>query len=75
MKNLFVCVLLASASMVAQGAQELVLAERGKPAACTIVVAKDAGPSLKYAAEELQRSVKVLTGVEKQPRLTCWMNI
>ena len=48
----------------AQGAQELVLAERGKPAACAIVVAKDAGPSVKYAAEELQFYVRKLTGVE-----------
>ena len=48
----------------ATGAQELVLAERGKPADRVIVIAKDAGPSLKYAAEELQRYVKELTGVE-----------
>ena len=46
----------------AQGAQALVLAERGKPAACAIVVAKDAGPSVKYAAEELQFYVRKLTG-------------
>ena len=54
----------AAVAQGAQGAQELVLAERGKPAACAIVVAKDAGPSLKYAAEELQFYVRKLTGVE-----------
>ena len=54
----------AAAAQGAQGAQELVLAERGKPAACAIVVAKDAGPSVKYAAEELQFYVRKLTGVE-----------
>ena len=42
---------------------ELVLAERGKPAACAIVAA-DKRPSLAYAAEELQRYVKELVGVE-----------
>ena len=64
MKKLCAVVLAALGGLAARGAQELVLAERGKPAACTIVVAKDAGPSLKYAAEELQRYVKELTGVE-----------
>ena len=54
----------AAVAQGAQGAQELVLAERGKPAACAIVVAKDAGPSVKYAAEELQFYVRKLTGVE-----------
>ena len=44
---------LAVTAAVARGAQELVLAERGEPGACTIVVAKDAGPSLQHAAEEL----------------------
>ena len=48
--------------LVAHGAAELVLAERGKPAASTIVVADGAPPSLKYVAEELQRYVKELTG-------------
>ena len=64
MKKLCAVVLMALGGLVARGAQELVLAERGKSAACAIVVAKDAGPSLKYAAEELQRYVKELTGVE-----------
>ena len=50
--------------LVAHGAAELVLVERGKPAARTIVVADDAPPSLKYAAEELRLYLKELTGVE-----------
>ena len=51
MKKLCAVVLVVLGGLAARGAQELVLAERGKPAAFTIVVAKDAGPSLKYAAE------------------------
>ena len=42
---------------------QLILAERGKPAAYAIVVA-DKRPSFTYAAEELQRYVKELVGVE-----------
>ena len=65
-KNHYACLLagaLLSVTGLAQGAQELVLAERGKPAG-QIAVAKDAGPSLKYAAEELRFYVRKLTGVE-----------
>ena len=63
-KNHFACLLAGALLSVAGLAQDLVLAERGKPAVRAIVIAKDAGPSLKYAAEELQRYVKELTGVE-----------
>ena len=46
------------------GAAEFVIAERGKPAACTIVYGKDAAPAVRYAAEELRDYVKKLTDVE-----------
>ena len=55
---------LTTAAMSARGSAELVLAERGKAAACAIVAAEEAGPSIRYAAEEIQRYVKELTGVE-----------
>lgn len=45
-------------------AEELVLAARGQPAACTIVRAAAASPSQVYAAEELQRFTEQLTGVK-----------
>ena len=64
MKKLCAVVLVTLGGLAAQGAQELVLAERVKPADRAIVIAKDAGPSLKYAAEELQFYVRKLTGVE-----------
>ena len=57
-------VLLTVAAMSARGSAELVLAERGKDGAYAIVAAEDAGPSIRYAAEEIQRYVKELTGVE-----------
>ena len=44
-------------------AGELVLAERGKSAACTIVVGAKASPSEKYAAEELRDFLEKTTGV------------
>ena len=40
-----------------------VLAERGKQADCTIVLPKESGPSLVYAAEEFQRYTERMTGV------------
>ena len=46
------------------GPDEFVIAERGKPAACTIVCGKDAAPAVRYAAEELRDYVKKLTDVE-----------
>ena len=51
-------VLLTVAAMSARGSAELVLAERGKDGAYAIVAAEDAGPSIRYAAEEIQRYVK-----------------
>jgi len=44
-------------------AQDLVLAEKGE-SAFRIVVADDASPSTKYAAEELQHWLKEMTGAE-----------
>ena len=46
------------------GPDEFVIAERGKPAACTIVYANDAAPAVRYAAEELRDYVKKLTDVD-----------
>ena len=63
-KNVFACAVMASVGLFAQGTQELVLVERGKSAGRTIVIARDAGPSVKYAAEQLQFYVRELTGVE-----------
>ncbi|MBP5542955.1 MAG: DUF4838 domain-containing protein [Kiritimatiellae bacterium] len=45
-------------------ADEFILAERGKPAECAIVVAGDAGECVQYAAQELRRFVCETTGVE-----------
>ncbi len=41
----------------------LVIAERGKPASCSIVLPSDPEPSRQYAAEELRDYVKQITGV------------
>jgi hypothetical protein len=45
-------------------AEELILATRGQPAACSIVRAAAASPSQTYAAEELQRFTEQMTGVK-----------
>jgi hypothetical protein len=42
----------------------LTLARRGQPANCVIVRPAAASPSQRYAAEELQRTLRLLTGVE-----------
>ena len=64
-RRLTVAVLLQTVfSALAHGATELTLAKRDEPAAYVIAVAEDAGPSLKYAAEELRFYVRKLTGVE-----------
>lgn len=60
MKNLILAVLGLTACA---RAGELVLAERGKPAVCTIVVGAQASPSEKYAAEELRDFLAKTTGV------------
>lgn len=57
---------LAAAVMGTLSAASLTLAERGRPAARTIVVAADAGASLRYAASELRDYVRRLTDVELQ---------
>ena len=44
-------------------AQELVLAQRGEAPAYVIVHAASAGPSVKFACEELQKTIAVQTGV------------
>ena len=45
-------------------ASDFILAERGKPAECAIVVAGDAGECVQYAAQELRHFVRETTGVE-----------
>jgi hypothetical protein len=50
-------------------AQDLTLATRGQPAACTIVRSAHASPSQLYAAEEFQRFTEQMTGV-KLPIIT-----
>ena len=50
-------------------AQNLTLATRGQPAACTIVRPANASPSQVYAAEEFQKFTEQMTGV-KLPIIT-----
>ena len=57
-------IFLAVAAVIAHGAPEMALAERGKPADRMIVAPAGSGPSIVHAAAELQRYVKGLTGVE-----------
>ena len=59
---LFLAHVLAAAACAP--AQELTLASRGQPAACTIVRPASASPSQIYAAEELQRFTEQMTGVK-----------
>ena len=59
---LFVAFILTAA--VCAPAQELSLAARGQPAACTIVRPASASPSQVYAVEELQRFTEQMTGVK-----------
>jgi hypothetical protein len=58
---LFAVLCLAAAACAP--AQELTLAARSQPAACTIVRPTSASPSQVYAAEELQRFTEQMTGV------------
>ena len=55
--------LVAVGALAGAWAGELVLAERGKPAAYTIVRSEQASPSEKYAAEELRDFLAKVTGV------------
>ena len=63
MKRLLFIALVVTAAAWAP-AQELALAARGQPAACTIVRPAVASPSQVYAAEELQRFTEQMTGVK-----------
>ena len=59
--------IVASFALVAAlcaAAGELTLAERGMPAAYSIVIPVDAGASVRYAADELRGYVREMTGVE-----------
>ena len=60
------CRVLVAAICVASaaGASAFTLAERGKPAACRIVVPHGSTPSYFHAAKELRDHVKLMTGVE-----------
>ena len=60
MKHILIAVLVLSGAV---RAGELVLAERGKPAAYAIVTGAQASPSEKYAAEELRDFLAKTTGV------------
>lgn len=56
--------LLALGAMPAvYAADRFLIAERGKPAHAAIAISDDAGPSGRYAAEELRRCIKAQTGV------------
>ena len=61
---LFLGLLLALTGCKGLDNDEFVIAERGKPADCTIVCGEDADPAVRYAAEELRDYVKKLTDVE-----------
>ena len=65
--NLKCCVFVAAACVsVAVFASEsnIVLCERGKVAKASIVLPEKAGPSVRYAAEELQRCIGKMTDVK-----------
>ena len=65
--NLKCCVFVAAACVsVAVFASEsnIVLCERGKVANASIVLQEKAGPSVRYAAEELQRCIGKMTDVK-----------
>ena len=64
MKAPIAFLVVAAAGAALGEAGEITLAERGKPAARSIVTPADASPSLRYAAEELQRFGEKLTGVK-----------
>ena len=55
--------LLSFAGALCVGASPIVLAERGKPPACTVIVEKGAGPTGASAAEDLVTFVRQSTGV------------
>ena len=62
--NRILLIAIALSAAVSASAQELELAARARPAACTIVRPAAASPSQVYAAEELQRFTEQMTGVK-----------
>lgn len=60
----FAGITMAAAVLCGCAEKGFTLAERGRAGACAIVLPKDASPSQKYAAQELQHYVKASTGVE-----------
>ena len=54
----------ALAAHVGGGDGQLVLAQRGEPACCTVSVATNADDTVRFAARELCSHVKLMTGVE-----------
>ena len=55
---------LTAIATVAEQIKDVVLAERGKAAAYSIVIPAKALPPLKYAAEELRDFIEKTTGVK-----------
>ena len=53
-----------SAAFAAPSVASLEIAQRGQPAAYTIVIPEKASPVEKYAAEELQSFLEQVTGVK-----------
>ena len=65
--NLKCCVFTAAACVSAAvfaSESNIVLCERGKVANASIVLPEKAGPSVRYAAEELQRCIGKMTDVK-----------
>ncbi|MBQ3098556.1 MAG: hypothetical protein IJC66_10415, partial [Kiritimatiellae bacterium] len=65
--NLKCCVFTAAACVSAAvfaSESNIVLCERGKEANASIVLPEKAGPSIRYAAEELQRCIGKMTDVK-----------
>ena len=58
------CLAMIAFMVVLQAAADFVLAERGKPSECRIVVTHGSGPSYVHAAKELHDHVKQMTGVD-----------
>lgn len=56
--------LLAGCQLFTEAPKDFVLATRGEAADCAISFAKDAHPSVRYAAGELQKYIRATTGVE-----------
>ena len=61
---MFAALAVAAGTLGAEGAGEFTIAERGKAAACAVVVPDGAGASFIYAAEEFCRYTEKMTGVK-----------